>query len=361
MHEVSVRMRRSGAILLLAGLCLLWASCGKSGSGGGGTPPPGPDSPSTGKTFVNPLKKSGPDPWVIKKGSFYYYTQTSGNRISIWKTQYMEDLGAAKEVVIWNAPADASLPYSSDIWAPELHFLNDKWYMYFAADKNRDNTTHRMYVLENAAEDPTGTGWKFVGKIADPDDRWAIDGTVFTYQGVNYMAWSGWEASVDDRQCIYVAKLKDPVTIDGKRVKIASPTYDWEDRINESPEAIISPKGQLFLTYSGNGCWSDDYCLGLLTLAEGGDPLNAEDWQKSPVPVFTKNVQGGVFGPGHNGFFASPDGKQNWIIYHANSSQGQGCGDSRSPRMQPFSWDQDGNPDFGRPVPINAPLEVPAT
>jgi len=345
--------------IFLVGLGIIWTACSKSQSTSGGTPPPD-DSGSKGKTFINPIKSSGPDPWVIKKGYFYYYTQTSGNRVSIWKTQFIEDLSSAKEVVIWNAPTEGNIDYNRDIWAPELHFLDGKWYMYFAADKDGDNATHRIYVLENEAEDPTSSGWKLIGKIADPDDRWAIDATVFTYKGINYIAWSGWEASVDDKQCIYVAKLKTPTTIDGKRVKISQPTYSWEDRINEGPEALLNGSGQLFLTYSGNGCWSDDYCLGLLTLKKDGDPMNPDDWTKSPGPVFTKNVQGGAYGPGHNGFFKSPDGTQDWIIYHANGTSGEGCGDNRNPRIQNFSWKSDGTPNFGTPVPMNAPIPVPA-
>lgn len=345
--------------IFLVGLGIIWTACSKSHSTSGGTPPPG-DSGAKGKTFINPIKSSGPDPWVIKKGDFYYYTQTSGNRVSIWKTQFIEDLSSAKEVVIWNAPTEGNIDYNRDIWAPELHFLDGKWYMYFAADKDGDNATHRIYVLENEAEDPTSSGWKLIGKIADPDDRWAIDATIFTYKGINYIAWSGWEASVDDKQCIYVAKLKNPTTIDGKRVKISQPTYTWEDRINEGPEALLNDSGQLFLTYSGNGCWSDDYCLGLLTLKKDGDPMNPDDWAKASDPVFTKNVQGGAYGPGHNGFFKSPDGTQDWIIYHANGTSGEGCGDNRNPRIQNFSWKSDGTPNFGTPVPMNAPIPVPS-
>jgi len=351
-------IKSTGAFLL--GSIIIWTACSKSGSGSGTTPPPGKDTTVTSKTFINPIKSSGPDPWVIKKGDFYYYTQTTGNGLSIWKTQYMEDLSAAKEVVIWKAPNDPSLDYSGDIWAPELHYLNGKWYMYFAADKNGDNSTHRLFVLENDDPDPTSTGWKFLGKLQEASNRWAIDGTVFTYKDETYIAWSGWEAAVDDKQSIYIAKLKNPTTIEGNRVKISEPIFSWEDRINEGPEAITNPSGQLFLTFSGNGCWSDDYCLGLLTLKKDGDPLDPSNWTKNPEPVFTKNVQGGAYGPGHNGFFKSPDGKQDWIIYHANSNSGEGCGNNRNPRMQNFTWNQDGTPDFGTAMPQKAPIPVPS-
>ncbi|MBS1660362.1 MAG: glycoside hydrolase family 43 protein [Bacteroidetes bacterium] len=342
-------------------LSLALTSCSRSkddngGGGGGGTTPP----PTTTK-FVNPLLASGPDPWVLKQGSFYYYTHTSGSKVAIWKTQYMSDLGKATPVTVWQPPSDPNSEYGRDIWAPEIHYLDNKWYIYVSADKGGDNATHRVFVLENTGSDPTDpSAWTFKGKLHDTDDKWAIDATIFTYNGVNYAAWSGWPGNVNVEQDIYIAKLSNPYTIEGTRVMIAKPTYGWEGTINEGPEALINASGQLFLTYSGNGCWSDDYSLGLLTLKPGGNPLSPADWTKSPTPVFTKNTAGGAFGPGHNGFFLSPDGKENWILYHANTLAGVGCGDARCPRIQKFTWNADGTPNFGTPVAINAPIDKPS-
>jgi GH43 family beta-xylosidase len=151
----------------------------------------------------------------------------------------------------------------------------------------------------------------------------------------------------------------------GNRVLISKPPYSWEKMttnviVNEGPEALFNSNGSLFLTYSANGCWTDDYCLGMLSLKPGGDPLNASDWTKSPNAVFTKNTGGNAFGPGHNGFFKSPDGKEDWIIYHANSASGQGCGDQRNPRMQKFSWNTDGTPNFGMPTGIGVRIKKPS-
>jgi GH43 family beta-xylosidase len=57
----------------------------------------------------------------------------------------------------------------------------------------------------------------------------------------------------------------------------------------------------------------------------GADLLNPDSWKKFDQPFFKQDPQAGVYGPGHNGFFLSPDGKENWIIYHANSSSDQDC------------------------------------
>jgi GH43 family beta-xylosidase len=297
----------------------------------------------------------------------YYYMNTLGDHLAIWPTGRMSALGKVQPVTVWTPPSSGS--YSKEIWAPELHLFDGKWYMYFAADDG-DNFHHRLYVLENDAADPLGSGWTFKGKIADTTaDRWAIDASAFEYNGKRYLIWSGWPDTVNVEQDIYIALLNyaDPTKVSGQRVLLSRPTLSWERQgfmpgslpaVNEGPEALISPGGQLFLTYSASGCWTDGYCLGLLTLRAGGDPLNASDWSKSPYPVFSTGASG-AFAPGHNGFFVSRDGRQNWLLYHANASAGQGCGNARSPRMQSFSWNQDGTPNFGTPVGIGVAVRKP--
>src|SRR4029079_7651624 len=105
---------------------------------------------------------------------------------------------------------------------------------------------------------------------------------------------------------------------------------------------------------------TDDYALGMLTLADGADPLVAANWTKSATPVFTKNPSNSACVPGHNSFFKSVDGTEDWILYHANSSAGQGCGDTRNPRIQKFTWNADGTPNFGEPVKINVAINKPS-
>lgn len=340
---------------------VLLLACSHSNSNAGTTPPVGSDT-----TFTNPILSSGPDPWIIQKDGYYYFMRTLGNRLAITKTQYVDGLANATPTTVWTPPAGTA--YSTDVWAPELHFIDNKWYIYFAADSAGNNATHRIYVLENASADPLNVGaWVFKGKLMETSDKWAIDATVFSYNGSNYMAWSGWQGNTDGEQDIFIAKMANGYTLSSDRVLISKPTNNWEKMsggvnvlVNEGPEALTNAAGNLFLTYSANGCWTDDYCLGLLSLKPGGDPLNAGDWTKSPNAVFTKNTSGNVFGPGHNGFFKSPDGKEDWIIYHANALSGLGCGDQRSPRIQKFSWNSDGSPNFGTPISSNVRIRKPS-
>jgi GH43 family beta-xylosidase len=93
----------------------------------------------------------------------------------------------------------------------------------------------------------------------------------------------------------------------------------------------------------------------------GGDVTNPKSWTKSPAPVFSRysGPDGNVYGPGHNGFFTSPDGKENWIVYHGKETS-EYTYSGRSTRAQKFGWRADGTPDFGRPVPRGVPLPPPS-
>ncbi|WP_336515028.1 glycoside hydrolase family 43 protein [Pollutibacter soli] len=314
-------------------------------------------------TFTNPLLESGPDPWVIQRNGLYFFTSTTGNSIVIRKTHDITGLASAEKKVVYTPPPTGM--YSRQLWAPELHHVRGKWYLYYAAD-NGDNKNHRIYVLENEAQNPLTGEWVMKGKLADPGDHWAIDLTVIEHNERLYAAWSGWDGYVNGMQRLYIAELSDPWTMKGDRVEIAKPQFDWELHgdvpedwqrngevpkvlVNEGPEFIVR-NGKVFITYSANACWLD-YSMGLLEADTGSNLLSATSWKKHPEPVFVQSRENAVFAPGHNGFFISPDGRQDWIIFHANKNEKDGCGNKRAPYIQQFTWTQDGRPDFGKPLP----------
>ncbi|MBS0031154.1 glycoside hydrolase family 43 protein [Chitinophaga hostae] len=313
----------------------------------------------TSGVFTNPLLGSGPDPWVIRHDGMYYYMHTTGHHLVIRKTTKMSALSQAKEVVIWTPPAKG--PNARDIWAPELHRLNNKWYLYYSAGSSDSIHPQHTFVLENTAADPTTGTWTDKGQVRDTAANcFAIDGTVFTHKGKNYFIWSGHNGK-DVVQRLYIARMENPWTLVSPRVEISAPQYPWEQNgINEGPEILRNAKHHVFLVFSACGCWTDNYTLGIMRLKEGADPLQASSWIKSPEPVLKAKPENGAYAPGHNGFFKSPDGKQDWIIYHANSKVAEGCGLQRNPRMQVVQWKADGSPDFGEPVKINTPIKNPS-
>lgn len=317
----------------------------------------GETSTSRDSTFENPLLPNyGSDPWVTRRNGYYYFTRTTGsNNIILRKTKYMSELENSTQIEIWS-----SSDYHT-IWAPELHYINNVWYMYFSAVASGDDT-HHTYLLQNTDSDPTSSNWTLKGKITDPSGKRAIDASVFEYNGVYYMIWSGEDEDDNKMEDICIAKLSNPWTLEGDRVIISKPTYDWEkvgNATNEAPEALLNPSGNLFLTYSASDCTEAyGYCLGLLSLKTRGNPLNPSDWSKSATAVLSASSSARAYAPGHNGFFMSYDNTENWIIYHARS--GADPNYSTNPRMQKFTWNDDGTPYFGEPVPIYEPVIKPS-
>lgn len=345
------------ALLLIPVIIIL--SCTKKAAQN--TPPP-PDPPAKVTTFKNPLVGSGADPWVIKKGGSFYYMSTQVSNISITKTSAISELSKANPAVVWTAPSSG--PNSKNIWAPELHYLQGKWYLYYTAGSSSDLATQRCFVLENPVAEPLNGSWTDKGKLSDPNgDFFAIDGTVLEYKNKLYFIWSGQISKQDITQRIYIAEMANPWTLKTAKVQICKPEYDWEKKgsaVNEGPEILQNAAGRVFLVYSGSSCHTDDYGLGMLTLKADGDPLNPADWSKSPTPVFSKSIENNVYGPGHNGFFKSKDDKEDWIIYHANAQSGLGCGGARSPRIQKFTWNTDGTPNLGVPLSTTQNITKPS-
>lgn len=301
--------------------------------------------------FYNVLLQDGADPWVYKHADgYYYFTKTTGNNVTIWKSRHLTDLDAGQTRAIPTG--------GHNIWAPELHYVNGAWYAYYAKDDG-DNANHRMYVLENTNADPLQGTWQDKGQITDATNKWAIDGTVLQVNGQLYFIWSGWEGDVNVSQQLYIAHMSNPWTIDSARVEISRPTLAWETNhsplINEGPQVVVRGS-QIYLVYSASGSWTDDYCLGLLTADVSANLLDPASWHKRNQPIFKSG--GGLYGPGHHSFTKSPDGTEDWIVYHVAKYQGAGW--NREVRLQKFSWHADGTPNLGAPANPNAPIALPS-
>ena len=324
--------------------------------------PSEPEPSDVPTTIKNPLL-TGSDPWVFQKDGTYYYMHTDGGSINLRVTKSVTQIANSPAVRVFTPTTGT--PNSRNIWAPEIHYINRKWYIYYTAGSGAD-ITQRTWVLENSHADPTKGFWVDKGQIFHPDtDFWAIDGSIMEYKGEMYFMWCGRPGAASNNltQNIYISKMATPWSLEGPAVMLTAPTLSWERSghpVNEGPQSLVSPNGKQHIVYSASSCHTDNYALGLLTLKDNGDPMNAADWTKSQQPIFTKNVENKAFGPGHNSFFKSPDGKEDWIIYHANSNSGDGCTNKRNIRVQKIMFSQSGEPELGVPVAVGVEIDVPA-
>lgn len=275
------------------------------------------------------------------------------------KSETLSGLKTAEPVQIYFESVSARC---CNFWAPEFHLLDgsngQRWYFYYTAGQIANYGTQRTHVLESAGTDPMGP-YTYKGRIYDPQNNgWAIDGSILVLDDALYFLFSAW---VGDLQSIFIAPMSDPWTISGERVLISKPDYAWEKiglNVNEGPVAL-QHDGQTFIVYSASFCGTPDYKLGLLTYV-GDDPLDPAAWEKHPEPIFQRSDENGVFAPAHNGFFKSPDGTEDWIVYHANDSISGGCDGGRMTHVQKFTWNEDGTPNFGVPVSADTIIANPS-
>ncbi len=301
------------------------------------------DSPTS--VFKNPLNQIGPDPWITYHEGFYYFTRTSGDGVDIWKSRTLTGIDHGERKTIYTPETGLK-----DIWAPEIHRLNDKWYVYYTGNTGCGDKCRSIYVLENSAADPLSGTWIPRGRVNTGP---GLDGTVFLHNGKMYFAYGGYD---EFWSSIYIAQMSNPWTLSTTPVRLAHPEQTWESELLEGPAALIR-NGKVFLAYSTFPCWSDNYRLGLLSASASANLLDPASWSKSAGPVFQS--ANGVYASGHNSFTRSKDGTEDWMVYHANSQAGQGCG-VRPSRAQKFTWKAVGTPDFGQPAAESTWLPVPS-
>ena len=133
----------------------------------------------------------------------------------------------------------------------------------------------------------------------------------------------------------------------------SQPEFAWEikgHRVNEGP-AVLIRNGKIFVSFSASAT-DANYCIGLLWADENADLTNPASWNKLPEPVFYTNEKLKRFGPGHNSFTVSKDGKTDIMIYHARDYKeinGEPLYDpNRNTRARIVRWTADGMPDFGQ-------------
>lgn len=309
----------------------------------------------------NPVIVQRADPWVYKHSDGYYYFTASVpeyDRIEVRRATTIQALNEAEPVVVWRKYESG--PLSANIWAPEIHYIDGKWYIYFAAARTTETRDglfdHRMYVLECADENPLTGTWVERGQIKTRWESFALDATTFEHRGIRYLVWAQKDPQIRGNSNLYIAEMENPWTIREPQVMISKPEYDWEKigfLVNEGP-AVLKRNGKIFISYSGSAT-DHHYCMGLLSASEDSDLLDPNSWTKSPVPVFQSNEETGQYGPGHNSFTTSPDGSLDIIVYHARNYkeiEGDPLYDpNRHTRAQVFGWNDDGTPNFGVPVP----------
>lgn len=310
-------------------------------------------------TILQPLIQQRADPFICKHtDGFYYFTASvpAYDQIEVRRATTIAGLATAKPVAVWRKPDTG--PLSELIWAPEIHFNQGAWYVYFAAAPSReikDNLfQHRVYAISTATANPLEGKWTAPVRIETGIDCFCLDATTFTHKGVLYYVWAQKEPDVAGNSNLCIAPMATPTKLAAKAVRLSIPELEWEIRgfkVNEGP-AVLIRNGRVFLSYSASAT-DENYCVGLLHADANADLLNPKSWHKSAQPVFKTCYEHKVFGPGHNSFTVSEDGMTDMLVYHARTYT-EIVGDplwdpNRHAYVKPLKWAAQGMPVFGRP------------
>ena len=282
------------------------------------------------------LKLTYNEPWILQRADpyitkahdgFYYFTASvpEYDRIVLRRAKTIAELKDAYEFTIWLKHESGIM--GEHIWAPELHYVMGKWYIYFAAGDAEDKWHIRPYVLECEGDDPINDMWTEKGmmKCADDDEfsfrAFSLDATVFENNQKWYYVWAEKVGVGKQISNLYIAELLTPYKLKTVQVLLTSPDYDWERVgfwVNEGP-GVLKRNGKIFLTYSASETGAA-YCVGMLTADENADLLDPLSWRKERYPVLKTCKEKGIFGPGHNSFTVDENGND-ILVYHARTTE----------------------------------------
>ena len=275
-------------------------------------------------------------PWILQRADPYVYRHRDGmyyftasvpayDRIVLRRSETLQGLKDAEEITIWEKHEFGIM--SEHIWAPELHYLDNKWYIYFAGGERENVCEIRPYVLECTDEDPLRGTWTEKGKMqrADGDifsfEAFSLDATVFENKGKYYYVWAEKVSVGPQISNLYIAEMETPCKLKTVQVLLSTPDYDWERVgfwVNEGP-AVLHHDGKIYLTYSASETGAA-YCMGMLSVSEDEDILDPRAWKKERYPVLSTDREKGVYGPGHNSFTEDEEGKP-VMVYHARTEE----------------------------------------
>ena len=275
---------------------------------------------------MKPFIEQRADPYILLKDGRYYFTASvpAFDRVILRAADTLEGLAQAEEKTVWNRHETGDM--SCNIWAPEIHFVDGAWVIYFAAARGGADKSgcfdHRTYALINRNADPMEGDFSEAGRIDTGWESFTIDSTTTEYEGKRYFLWAQRDFNIPGNSNLYIAEMKSALELKLPAVRLSVPEYDWECQgflVNEGP-GCLQHDGNLYVTYSGSAT-DERYAMGMLTLKAGGNPLDASAWEKSSVPVMVTEKKNGLYGPGHNSFTKDPEGKD-ILVFHARPYPG---------------------------------------
>ena len=338
------------------------------------------DAPLSGEiSFTNPIAGYA-DPSIVFHDGYYYYTYANGysGGMGLWMAKAVNlcDIGKVEPVLIWSQKLTGQAKEMTALWAPQLYFMDGKWYIYAAAQTSADTATgadlRYPYVWVGQPDDPMGE-YTFFGCMEniDPDAYTYLSPRVIKHGGKWYMFMSGFYTKSDTNphtQRMRVCELESPTKMASKQIVISSPEYYYEydpadtamtKGIMEGPYPFYAPNGTLYLIFAAGHTRTDYYCTGIMRFngSDSDSLLDASLWEKFPEPLQYTDLQSFVYSPGAMVVTTSPDGSKYYGVYHAKEYH-YSAYTMRRMYMQELTFDKNGFPQMDDPKPTSTEFTI---
>lgn len=319
--------------------------------------------------YKDPFIAQRADPFITKsEDGIYYFTASypafgdelhGYDRIILRQGRSVSELPSAQEKVIWRAHEKGAM--SRHIWAPELHFIGGRWYIFFAAATSDDKWDIKPYVLRCNGNDPYNDSWEELGVVHRREDDdlsfrcFSLDMTYFSHNSKHYLIW----AQIEGCSSLFIAETYEetPWKLKSLPVLLSVPEYDWEKvvyKVNEGASVLKTDK-KIYVFFSASGTGAE-YCMGRLEADADSDLTDASSWKKLPYPVLETSDLINAAGPGHNCFVEDENGEM-LLVYHARPAQhltedcGTFCEESlydpcRHARIRKVRFNENGEPEI---------------
>lgn len=279
------------------------------------------------------------DPFILESnGKFYIYTTGDDGIYAYSSDKLLEGWKFEGRVFTY--------PDTHWFWAPSVIEIDGIYYMYNSFENywdTPDEGNHRQAMVVSKSENPLGP-FEYVKQILHP---FSIDSHVVKNENGLFIFYS-----TNDFDCerpgthIVVDRLLDPVTPEGKPVKVITPSIDEEVfEMNRYPDgrhwhtiegAFYFKEGDWqYLMYSGSCYENENYFIGYARAKTDETDLTKIKFEKYPddktyAPVMKSNEW--EEGTGHHSMIKHEG--QWYAVYHARNIEDDGLsGDRRNARI----------------------------
>ena len=314
----------------------------------------GPEPPST---FSNPVHKGYlADPaCLLHEGTYYAVGTGVAEAGGTYQPSRVVPMLRSKDLQRWEPVGPVLAPPAEEVggqfWAPELAYDQGTFYLYYHASGNGHGFRIRVATSKTPEGPYTDIGRPMTDVLRN---NFAIDSAFFRDDdGQRYLFYAtdfyDSDATTFRGTALVVDKMKSMTELAGHPQTVMRAHWQWQvyqrnrlmggvraDWYTLEGPSVVKHGGKYYCLYSGGNYQNDTYGVDYLVADQLSGP-----WREAGQfrgPQIMRTIPGEVIGPGHNGLVKSPDGKRDYILYHAwNEAMTE-----RQLWADPLVWTDDG-------------------